>query len=137
MSALTETLAAHRMIRHPHKHQTVWVAWVKCRCGWEAERVPRDPLHWEEPDLIEKLRVDHEAHVAAVIAETHAIVELPKPWMEGSDAEWTDGIITAHIGSGKVRCYLEDGRMTSDDAREIGAGLIAAAAAADSSEVSS
>ena len=71
------------------------------------------------------------------LTETHAIIELPKPWMEGSDAEWADGIITAHIGSGKVRCYLEDGRMTSDDAREIGSGLIAAAAAADASEVAS
>lgn len=76
------------------------------------------------------------AHVVAVLAATHAVIELPKPWMEGSDAEWADGIITAHIGSGKVRCYLEDGRMTSDDAREIGAGLIAAAASADTSEVS-
>lgn len=71
---------------------------------------------------------------------THAIVELPKPanvieaeW----NGEWVDGIITAHFGSGKVRCYLEDPRMTSDDAREIGAGLIAAAAAADRSEVPS
>lgn len=92
---------------------------VNCSCG---ESMPAD---------------SHSAHVAAMIAETHAVFELPKPWMEGGDAEWTDGIITAHIGSGKVRCYLEDGRMTSDDAREIGAGLIAAAAAADVSEVSS
>lgn len=76
MSALTETLSAHRMIRHPHKHQTVWVAWVKCRCGWEAERVPRHPLHWEEPDLIEELRVDHEAHVAAAILAATATSEV-------------------------------------------------------------
>lgn len=85
-------------------------------------------------DWVGGLVKDHAAHVVAVLAETHAVIELPKP-ANASEAEWTgewvDGIITAHIGKGKVRCYLEDPRMTSDDAREIGAGLIAAAAAAD------
>lgn len=128
MSNLIEILAAHRpggVV--PASLKAECLNHVACLgCSWISHDCKTtDPY------------VEFAAHLAVLIAATHAVIELPKPWMEGSDAEWTDGIITAHIGSGKVRCYLEDGRMTSDDAREIGAGLIAAAAAADTSEVSS
>jgi len=89
-------------------------------------------LHWEEPELIEKLRVDHEVHVAAVIAETHAIVELPKQvdgcWPGGNSEIHIDGSDIVQVTCGQS--VYRSATMT----RALAAGLLAAA---DASGVSS
>lgn len=113
-SGLTDLIAAH------------WVAW---------EMDANGQMRACDRSLPYSTVREWATHVASMIAETHAVIELPKPANvnrgQSISGMWLDGIITAHFGKGKVRCYLEDPRMTSDDAREIGAGLIAAAVAAD------
>lgn len=59
-----------------------------------------------------------------------AVIELPEPSRGGAEPEWMDGDVWAHPGSGKVRCFLEDTRLTADNAQELAAALLAAAAAA-------
>lgn len=79
MSTVEQIIAEHRIVEGPHKHQTVWVAWVRCRCGWRSERTPNEPLHWAEPELLEELRGDHAAHVVAALTNAgHIIVEADR-----------------------------------------------------------
>ncbi|MGW8537536.1 hypothetical protein ACWGK5_25680 [Rhodococcus qingshengii] len=109
MSTLIETLAAHQLE----------IIDGTCTCGdWGYGDVPEDA---SDPDLGEM----HAAHVAAVIAETHAIVELPKQvdgWWPGGNSEiHIDGSDVVQVSFG--RSIYRSTRMT----RTLAAGLLAAA----------
>lgn len=71
---------------------------------------------------------------AITTSPRHALVELPEPREVTvlNNAWWLDGDVTAVVGSGRVRCELDDHRMTSGNARELAAALLAAARAAES-----
>lgn len=73
------------------------------------------------------------AHVLAALRERYAVVERPEPREVTvlKNAWWLDGDVTAVVGSGRVRCELEDHRLSSDEARALAAALLAAAAEAD------
>lgn len=59
-----------------------------------------------------------------------AITQLPEPEVDG---EWLDGGVYSGAPD-RVRCYLEDPRMTADDARALAAALLAAAASIPTKE---
>lgn len=69
----------------------------------------------------------------AALRERYAVVERPEPREVTvlKNAWWLDGDVTAVVGSGRVRCDLEDHRLSSDEARALAAALLAAAAEAD------
>ncbi|MGB0973346.1 MAG: hypothetical protein ACPGVG_20705, partial [Mycobacterium sp.] len=69
----------------------------------------------------------------AALRERYAVVERPEPREVTvlKNAWWLDGDVTAVVGSGRVRCELEDHRLSSDEARALAAALLAAAAEAD------
>ncbi|OMC07090.1 hypothetical protein [Mycolicibacterium fortuitum] len=62
-----------------------------------------------------------------------AAVELPEPYREGSEPEWSDGDVWACPGSGRVRIYVQDSRFEANEAREFAADILAAADAAEAS----
>ena len=69
---------------------------------------------------------------AAVIASADdlAVIELPEP--DGDRAlEWCDGNVYASAGFDRVRVYVEDARHSIAGARELAAGILAAAKAAE------
>lgn len=67
---------------------------------------------------------DLAAHVVSKLTDAgYSIVQLPE--LDDLDC------VSAAPGSGKVRCYLDDARMTADDARDLAGLLLAAAAAAE------
>jgi hypothetical protein len=111
VSRFTETLEAHGWNEDDR---------VDCLCG--------AVFAVSGPDL----RTLHAAHVESMLVEAGVVaVELPEADEVGDGFEtWNGREVTATIGSGKVRCYLEDPRMTADDARELAAALLAASAAA-------
>lgn len=67
---------------------------------------------------------DFAEHVVSELTDAgYSIVQLPE--LDDLDC------VSAAPGSGKVRCYLDDARMTADDARDLAGLLLAAAAAAE------
>lgn len=69
---------------------------------------------------------DHAAHVVEEMAAANIVaIELPES-DEPDKFEWAATVFAAP-GFDKVRCYLEDPRMTADDARELASALLAAA----------
>lgn len=69
----------------------------------------------------------------ALKAAGFAVVELPNPREVTvlKNAWWLDGDVTAVVGSGRVRCQLDDHRMSANEARELAVALLAAADAAE------
>ncbi|QDF18009.1 hypothetical protein SEA_CLARK_60 [Gordonia phage Clark] len=106
---------------HPYRinAQRVW-----CACGWDAY-----------PDETPNGMDAHAAHVVAAIRDSGlTVIALPEP--TGSDDtgrhEWLNGeVYVGGPGNGRVRCYLEDPRMSDDEAADLGAALIAAAQVAE------
>lgn len=88
----------------------------KCLCGWNGD----DPRGHQAGQT-----------VAALATAGFAVVQLPDPEAK-SPYSWLEGSVTATCGLGRVRLYQEDHRLTSVDAREVAASLLAAADAADS-----
>lgn len=70
----------------------------------------------------------------ALKAARIAVVELPEPYREGSEPEWSDGDVWACPGSGRVRIYVQDSRFEANEAREFAADILAAADAAEASQ---
>lgn len=94
-----------------------------CWCGWQGEVLEHPPWH-PIPGIADAL---HAAHVVSVLAASgHTIMQVPE--LDELDC------VSATPGSGKVRCYLDDARMTADDARDLAGLLLAAAAAAEEEE---
>lgn len=59
----------------------------------------------------------------ALSAGGFAVVELPKP---NVDLEFESGMVVARPGFDRVRLYVEDDRLTAQDAHDLGCELIAA-----------
>lgn len=59
-----------------------------------------------------------------------AVIQLPEPEVIQGEPRWNDGNVWTG-GSGKVRAYLGDARMTAASARELAADLLAAAVVAE------
>ncbi|OQM82052.1 hypothetical protein [Rhodococcus sp. 66b] len=125
MSTLIETLAAHL----PENHGEFEVGNWRCICGKEG---------WAEDDNDAEKTRQFASHVAKVISETHAIVELPKPHRaeegeleDGDDPRVWRGYVTNYfVNEGQV---VSDGAwiFTADGARQEAAALLAAANAAE------
>lgn len=109
-----EVVAAHMLAGHvshpdydanPYADQEgPFIATPLCRCGRQVE--------------------DYPAHVLdALSANGFAVVELPKP---NVDLEFESGMVVARPGFDRVRLYVEDDRLTAQDAHDLGCELIAA-----------
>ena len=109
-SRLVGIIAAHVV-----EYVTVWDEAV-CRCGEVMDEA------------------DHPAHVAAAVeaAADLAVIELPEPEVDRVGCKgWAEFQVYCAPGSDKVRIAPEDHRQTIEDAREIAAGILAAAKAAE------
>lgn len=71
-----------------------------------------------------------ETVIAQALADAGLLMpDLPEPDMRrvSGTSFWCEGDLYAHRGSRKVRLQVEDSRMSSDEARAIAFGLLAAA----------
>ncbi|AAN12490.1 hypothetical protein SEA_NORMANBULBIEJR_80 [Mycobacterium phage NormanBulbieJr] len=95
-----------------------------CGCGWNW---PEERTYFCGED--ERIAKAHAAHVADVLLSLPgvAVIQLPEPEVIQGEPRWNDGNVWTG-GSGKVRAYLGDARMTAASARELAADLLAAAA---------
>ena len=71
---------------------------------------------------------DNEAYVAALEAAGLLMPDLPKPVSvcESGTADWLDGAVYTHGGSGKIRVIIEDSRYPVESARELALSILAA-----------
>lgn len=67
------------------------------------------------------------AYVAALEAAGLLMPDLPEPKPYDELAEFGDEEVMAARGTGKVRIYIDDSRMSSKSARELALMLLAAA----------
>jgi hypothetical protein len=115
---LEQTIAYHTqtsLLRHERKVGFV----AACLCRWIASPA-------STPTAALAL---HAAHVVAVIRDSgYTVIALPEPTSsDDTGTEWLDGeVFVGAPGNGRVRCYLEDPRLSDDEAADLGAALIAA-----------
>ena len=71
---------------------------------------------------------DNEAYVAALEAAGLLAPDLPEPVSvcESGTADWFDGDVHTHGGSGKVCVIVEDSRYPVEGAREFALSILAA-----------
>ena len=69
---------------------------------------------------------DNEAYVTALEAAGLLMPDLPEPELYEELAEFGDEEVFAACGTGKVRIYIDDARMSGESARELALMVLAA-----------
>ncbi|UTN91540.1 hypothetical protein SEA_PERIWINKLE_86 [Gordonia phage Periwinkle] len=127
-----EIAATHSVV----DDQTNWPEqgkeWVLCRCGDQFGGHIGDGRGYDQ----------HGDHLIAALSEHYHLLPKASGQVVVSPAEysvdphtltvkWADEQVLVAKGKGVVRLYVEDHRYTPDDARELGAALLAAADVAE------